>query len=623
MLELEQSSATNVIGITIGYAFAQSVKLAVFETIVDASIEKAKPIPEALAQYGTFDMDEKLVKMQMGAIFVTKCSLTLQTDMLGTPEILWEHDQFDAQYEACRKYLEVGKRVEILDQRLAVLNDLYSFLQTQLEVKHSNKLEWIVIVLIVIEILLDLFHMSPFYTQRSVAICALLLIAGGSVAVAKEVKPSKLWRSTSRQSSRLWRAALMTLLVLIAWRAPRTKPTTLPTTLFVGGHVVPSGPGQKGTQSTSRYARSAVSGRQVWQILPDAERRWLLLGMVGLLGSSCLQLLAPPLVSAALMAAEKGAKAAQVKLLAVVVRGLRPRFGMQSECRDYNMAMSACEKGSQWLLALRLFSNMQMAASEPNLASYSILMTLWGRASHWHHAFQVFADLCGRPSFLVDVVCFASMISCCECTSRWQKSMELFQEMQEQRVKANIICYSALISSFEKGFQWQFSMAAFHQMEMSQLVPDVICYSALLSSFEKGSQWQWSLHFFQVMSIKKVRPNTISYHAAISGAEKAGKWQLAQHFFVAMRTQVLQQNVVSCNVSSMKALTSAYEKCHEWPRAIRVISAVARRTLRPNGVTLNALLSSMEGWTMALQCFTWRWGEVAEEKGAVKADGEI
>ena len=32
----------------------------------------------------------------MGAIFVTKCSLTLQTDMLGTPEILWEHDQFDA-----------------------------------------------------------------------------------------------------------------------------------------------------------------------------------------------------------------------------------------------------------------------------------------------------------------------------------------------------------------------------------------------------------------------------------------------------------------------------------------------------------------------------------------------
>ncbi|CAE7566122.1 sif2 [Symbiodinium pilosum] len=84
----------------LGYAFAQSVKLAVFEKIVDAALVEAKPIPEALAQHGTFDLDEKLVKMQMGAIFVTKCSMTLQSDMLGTPEILWEHDRFDAQLDA-------------------------------------------------------------------------------------------------------------------------------------------------------------------------------------------------------------------------------------------------------------------------------------------------------------------------------------------------------------------------------------------------------------------------------------------------------------------------------------------------------------------------------------------
>ncbi|CAK9002064.1 unnamed protein product [Durusdinium trenchii] len=302
------------------YAFAQSVKLAVFETIVDASIEKAKPIPEALAQYGTFDMDEKLVKMQMGEIFVTKCSLTLQTDMLGTPEILWEHDRFDAQYEACRKYLEVGKRVEILDQRLAVLNDLYSFLQTQLEVKHSNKLEWIVIVLIVIEILLDLFHMSPFYTQRSVAVCALLLVAGGTTAFAKEFKPPKLW--LRRGGKRLWRVALMTLLVLVAWRAPRAGPL-----LFAGGAgVVRSRPGQLlRSAPASRHLRQSRKARpmqQIWQILPLRERCWLLAGVCALLGASSLQLLAPPLLSRALMAAEKGTKVAQVHLLALVAAGV-------------------------------------------------------------------------------------------------------------------------------------------------------------------------------------------------------------------------------------------------------------------------------------------------------------
>jgi len=64
-----------------------------------------------------------------------------------------------------------------------------------------------------------------------------------------------------------------------------------------------------------------------------------------------------------------------------------------------------------------------------------------------------------------------------------------------------------------------------------------------------------------------------------------------------------------------QALTSAYEKCHQWPRAIRAISAFQRFALRPNGVTLNAVLSSTEAWIMALQCFTWRW--------AVKGNGEI
>lgn len=38
-------------------------------------ILQAKPIPEALAQYGTFDMDEKLVKMYPGLINIQLISI--------------------------------------------------------------------------------------------------------------------------------------------------------------------------------------------------------------------------------------------------------------------------------------------------------------------------------------------------------------------------------------------------------------------------------------------------------------------------------------------------------------------------------------------------------------------
>ena len=52
---------------------------------VSGIILQAKPIPEALAQYGTFDMDEKLVKMYPGMkkiqlISISNCHFLI-TDM--------------------------------------------------------------------------------------------------------------------------------------------------------------------------------------------------------------------------------------------------------------------------------------------------------------------------------------------------------------------------------------------------------------------------------------------------------------------------------------------------------------------------------------------------------------
>eukprot|EP00929_Paragymnodinium_shiwhaense_P120413 TRINITY_DN92353_c0_g1_i1.p1 TRINITY_DN92353_c0_g1~~TRINITY_DN92353_c0_g1_i1.p1 ORF type:complete len:1242 (-),score=238.72 TRINITY_DN92353_c0_g1_i1:18-3743(-) len=164
------------------YALAQSVKLAVFEDTVDSAIERARNIPEALAQYGEVTMDDSLVKKQVGEIFVTKCSMTLQSDILDTPEIIWENDRYDGKYNYCRKYLEIPKRVDILNQRLQVLTDIYSFLQAQLEVQHANDLEVIIIILILVEILIEIFHMSPIYTTRTASFTSGFLLVVGALA---------------------------------------------------------------------------------------------------------------------------------------------------------------------------------------------------------------------------------------------------------------------------------------------------------------------------------------------------------------------------------------------------------------------------------------------------------
>jgi uncharacterized Rmd1/YagE family protein len=59
-------------------------------------------------------------------------------------------------------YLDVNKRVDILNRRLNLLHELFGILSDALNHQHSARLEWTIIVLIVIEVVLglmrDIFH---------------------------------------------------------------------------------------------------------------------------------------------------------------------------------------------------------------------------------------------------------------------------------------------------------------------------------------------------------------------------------------------------------------------------------------------------------------------------------
>lgn len=138
------------------YALAQSVRLGVFEIAVDRSIANTRSIPETMAATGEVKLEARDLSRKMGQLLVLRCDVNLHTDILDTPEIFWDEERFEPHYEACRAYLDVDKRVEILNQRMGVLKDLYDLLQEGMNVKHESKLEWIIIILILVEVVLEL-----------------------------------------------------------------------------------------------------------------------------------------------------------------------------------------------------------------------------------------------------------------------------------------------------------------------------------------------------------------------------------------------------------------------------------------------------------------------------------
>uniref|UniRef100_A0A8H7NAS2 DUF155 domain-containing protein n=1 Tax=Bionectria ochroleuca TaxID=29856 RepID=A0A8H7NAS2_BIOOC len=139
--------------LAISHALAQSVKTSLFEELIASTIETCKDIPTQIALTGKIDLNPSQINMQIGELFILRINIHLNGSVLDTPELFWVEPQLEPVYQAVRSYLEMDQRVGLLTERLDVIADLLAVLKDQLSHGHDEKLEWIVIILIAVEIL--------------------------------------------------------------------------------------------------------------------------------------------------------------------------------------------------------------------------------------------------------------------------------------------------------------------------------------------------------------------------------------------------------------------------------------------------------------------------------------
>lgn len=149
--------------LAISHGIAQSVKLTQFEDLLEKTIEHTKQLPIDLSSKGKIGLSQREISRKMGEIFIERNFINLHSEMLDTPEFFWDHPELEQFYRRTMHYLDVAKRVDILNKRLAVVHELFEILSNELKHQHSSRLEWAIILLIsfevVIAVLRDLFHL--------------------------------------------------------------------------------------------------------------------------------------------------------------------------------------------------------------------------------------------------------------------------------------------------------------------------------------------------------------------------------------------------------------------------------------------------------------------------------
>jgi uncharacterized Rmd1/YagE family protein len=161
--EITLHNKSTLTKLAISHGLAQSVKLTMFEDLIQKTIDNTKQLPIDLAHKGKIKLSRREISKKMGEIFIERNFINLHSEILETPEFFWDYPELEPFYRRTAHYLDVNKRVELLNKRLKVVHELIEILSSELNHQYSSRLEVTIILLILIDVtialLRDLFHL--------------------------------------------------------------------------------------------------------------------------------------------------------------------------------------------------------------------------------------------------------------------------------------------------------------------------------------------------------------------------------------------------------------------------------------------------------------------------------
>lgn len=159
VISIEEGEIDNVqMKLAISYGLAQSVKLEFYEESIQKTVRANSRFSKELAEDGKILLSRKAISKRIGEIFLTRSSVNLSSEYLDVPEYFWRYSNLEKYYIMTEKFLDITKRVQALNQKLDVVHEILEMLNSQLQHRYSSILEFVIILLIFIEIVVQIIQ---------------------------------------------------------------------------------------------------------------------------------------------------------------------------------------------------------------------------------------------------------------------------------------------------------------------------------------------------------------------------------------------------------------------------------------------------------------------------------
>ncbi len=136
---------------------SKSVVLAMYESRIAANFDKIEPLARNLEENGRIAGDAKQLLKHVGTMLLSEQMMVGRVEMTEKPEALWDHPALEGLFLRMEGEFEIRERHAALERKLNLIARTVQTLLELLHSRHSLRLEWYVVILIVAEILLMLY----------------------------------------------------------------------------------------------------------------------------------------------------------------------------------------------------------------------------------------------------------------------------------------------------------------------------------------------------------------------------------------------------------------------------------------------------------------------------------
>ncbi|URE23573.1 tify domain [Musa troglodytarum] len=206
-----------------------------------------------------------------------------------------------------------------------------------------------------------------------------------------------------------------------------------------------------------------------------------------------------------------------------------------------------------------LVSEMQRAGVKPDVVSYALLISAYGKARREQEALAVFEEMLDagvRPTrkaynILLDAFAISGMV---------EEARTVFKSMRRDKYEPDLCSYSTMLSAYVNASDMDGAEKFFRRIKEDGLKPNVVVYGTLMKGYAKLNNLEKIMRVYERMHLQGVEANQTIYTTIMDAHGKISDFGSAAIWFKEMSTHGLPPDQKAKNILLSLAKTPEEQK---------------------------------------------------------------